>query len=214
ARGGRAAGGPRGAPGAAPRGATAPRAKRGVSPSSSVRCMSHPTPRSGPLRRAPAREAARSGEHHRGKRPDPATASARPRRRPANSSSSVPRRKAPRTRRGRAAKAAKRRKPTAARATNAAERQSRALEAGGSHPGRVRLLLREERREGLPVQRPREEVALGAVAAELAQALQLDLALDALGDDLQAEGAGDLDDRRDDGGVLVLGADAVDEGAV
>ena len=52
------------------------------------------------------------------------------------------------------------------------------------------------------------------MAAELAQALELDLALDALGDDLQAERAGDLDDGGDDRRVLVLGADAVDERAV
>ena len=78
----------------------------------------------------------------------------------------------------------------------------------------VGLLVGQEGGEGLAVQRAGEEVALHRVAAELAQALELDLALDALGDDLQAERAGDLDDGGDDRRVLVLGADAGDERAV
>src|SRR4051812_38211672 len=82
--------------------------------------------------------------------------------------------------------------------------------AGGSEdrdgrPG-VGLLVGQEGGEGIAVQRAREQVALHRVAAQLAQALELDLALDALGHHLQTQRAGDLDDGRDDRRVLVLGA--------
>src|SRR4029450_7161039 len=55
-------------------------------------------------------------------------------------------------------------------------------------------------------QRSGEEVALHRMAAELAQAPELDLALDALGHDLQAQRAGDLHDGGGDRRVLVLRA--------
>src|SRR5262245_8282936 len=86
------------------------------------------------------------------------------------------------------------------------------LDASGHR--HLRLLVRQKRRERIARQRAREEVPLRPVAAELAQALELHLALDALGDDLQAQRPRDLHDGGDDRGVLVVGADAVDERAV
>src|SRR4029079_10056411 len=53
-----------------------------------------------------------------------------------------------------------------------------------------------------------------AIAPELMERVELRAGLDALGDRAQAEAARDVDDRRDDRGVLVLGPEAVDEGAV
>src|SRR5262245_30033369 len=82
------------------------------------------------------------------------------------------------------------------------------IASGNRH---LRLLVRQERLERLPRQRAREEVPLRAVTAELAQVLELHLALDALGDHLQAQRPRDLHDGGDDRGVLVVGADAVDE---
>src|SRR4051812_30998800 len=89
-----------------------------------------------------------------------------------------------------------------------------AVSQPGDRGGRARLAAGQEGGEGLALHRSREEIALRGVAAELAQALELDLALDALGDDLQTERPGDVDDGGDDRGVLVLGSDAVHERAV
>ena len=59
-----------------------------------------------------------------------------------------------------------------------------------------------------------EQAALRAVAAELAQPLELLRPLDALRDDGQAERARHLDDRRDDRRVVLVAAEAGDERAV
>ena len=62
--------------------------------------------------------------------------------------------------------------------------------------------------------RAAEQVALATVAADLAQARQLQRGLDALGDHRQAEGVAELDDGLDDRRVLGVDAQAVDERAV
>ena len=58
---------------------------------------------------------------------------------------------------------------------------------------------------------PGEEVALGLVAAELSQAVELVVRLDAFGDGSQAEVGGQVDDGRDDPLVLVVGPEALHE---
>ena len=62
--------------------------------------------------------------------------------------------------------------------------------------------------------RARVEVALRAIAAELAQALLLLARLDALGDDRQPDGVGHVDRRLDDRAVVGVAVDAGDERAV
>src|SRR4051794_10644841 len=81
-------------------------------------------------------------------------------------------------------------------------------QTGHGRPGGEQLL--EVRR----AQRLGEEVALRALAAEALERLELLDGLDALGDRAEAEAVGDVDDRRDDRGVVLLGAEPVDERAV
>ena len=63
-------------------------------------------------------------------------------------------------------------------------------------------------------QRAAEVVALGAAAAQVDQRLQDALGLHALGDDVEAEVAGEVDRRADDHGVAVVVGHRGDEGAV
>ena len=74
-----------------------------------------------------------------------------------------------------------------------------------------RGVLGHEALERSDFERRREQVALAAVAAELAEALQLGLVLDALGDRDEAEAAAELHERGDQRVVGVAGGD---EGAV
>ena len=62
--------------------------------------------------------------------------------------------------------------------------------------------------------RPAEQVPLPLIAAEAAQLGELLRRLDALGDDLQPERAGEADDGADDGGVPAVRGQAGDERAV
>ena len=75
-------------------------------------------------------------------------------------------------------------------------------------------MIREEALERGGFQRRREQVALAAVAAELAQAGELGLVLDALGDRAQAEAAAELDERLDQRVALVRARRRGDERAV
>src|SRR3954469_19712271 len=72
----------------------------------------------------------------------------------------------------------------------------------------------EERLEVLGRHRRGEQVALGAVAAEPAERVELAGGLDALGDRLEPQAARDVDDRADDRRVVLLLAQPVDERAV
>src|SRR4051812_8310659 len=85
--------------------------------------------------------------------------------------------------------------------------------AGGGRRARGRP-GREQRLELIGAHRLREEVALGAVAAEVAQRLELVVGLDALGDRPEAEAGGDVDDGAHDRRVVRLLAETVDERAV
>ena len=60
-------------------------------------------------------------------------------------------------------------------------------------------------------QRPGEQVALGLVAAELAQTVELIGRLDAFGDGSQAEVGREIDDGGDDALVFLIDPEALDE---
>src|SRR2546429_1217708 len=80
-------------------------------------------------------------------------------------------------------------------------------------PGDLRR-VREEEIDLVRRCRPREEEALGEVAAELPQRRELPVRLDAFGDREQAEGVSEADEVRGDRGVLRVVLDALDERAI
>ena len=78
----------------------------------------------------------------------------------------------------------------------------------GQHPRIAREALAQHPLDLLGRQRPREEVALGVVAAEAAQLRELGLVFDSLGDHVERQRPGHADDRLDDRGALLLDARA------
>ena len=93
-------------------------------------------------------------------------------------------------------------------------RSAQQLLPAGQRPRIARQALDQHARNLLGWQRAREEVALSVVAAQSAQLRELDLALHALGDHIEREGARHPDDRLDDRGALLLDPQRFDEGAI
>ena len=71
-----------------------------------------------------------------------------------------------------------------------------------------------QRQRVVDLDRPREEEALAALAAQFAQQLELVAALDALGDDLEMQRVGQLDDLLDDDAICGTAGQVAEEGAI
>src|SRR6185312_10429209 len=91
----------------------------------------------------------------------------------------------------------------------AQDRQPRRIDAATARPE-----LLEEHARGRRGERPAEVKSLRRLTAELAQALELLLGLDALGDGVQPETAGDPDDGAHDRRIVRVGCHVANEGAV
>src|SRR3954469_6205005 len=99
---------------------------------------------------------------------------------------------------------------SAIRATSAT-RFAPLLRSGGC--GGVALALAQQQEVGVgPLQRRGEQVALRQPGPAVAEVGALQLLLDALGDDLQVEGAAEVDQPAQDGRHGLLVVDGADEG--